>query len=235
MKSQIVSLSICIPAYNEEKSLRSTVEELIANLEDSYIDFEILIVDDGSTDSTFKIAKGLKRIYPEIKLFHHDKNAGIGVCFRTALANSTKEYFTWFPADGENSPGELINGVRFLNENLVVTSHHLGQDPRHLIRRIISRFYTLILNIKFNLRMKYYNGLTIFPASILKNLELRCKGFGIFAESIIKTLHSGCKIVELSYPLRGRGKGKSKVLTIKSGLRTFKELMYITIIMPVEN
>ena len=235
MKSQIVSLSICIPAYNEEKSLRSTVEELIANLEDSYIDFEILIVDDGSTDSTFKIAEGLKRIYPEIKLFHHDKNVGIGVCFRTALANSTKEYFTWFPADGENAPQELINCVKFVNENIAVTAHHLHQDPRVLSRKIISRFYTRVLNIRFNLRIKYYNGLTIFPTFVLKNLKLKCKGFGIFAESIIKTLHSGCKIVELSYPLRGRGKGKSKVLTIKSGLRTFKELMYITIIMPVEN
>lgn len=234
MRLEMISLSICVPAYNEEESLKRTIEELISHLKSVGIDFEILLINDGSTDSTLLIAEELCKANPEIKIFSHGKNSGIGVCFRTALNNATRPYFTWFPADGENFPDELINSIKFLNEKVIVTSHHLGCDPRPLVRKIISRFYTSVLNLRFNLNINYYNGLTIFPTSVLKDMRLKCKGFGIFAESIIKILRAGYKIIELNYPLKKRKAGKSKAFGINSLISTLKELVYLTVIMPFE-
>ncbi len=127
---QEVTLSVCIPVLNEEKTLKAAVDDLITNLSTYILRLEIIIVDDGSTDSSFQITEQIAKDYPGIKVIRHKRNLGIGVCYRDALVIAQGDYFTWFPADHENSTEEFIKCLAYLNKNTIVTCHHRGQDAR---------------------------------------------------------------------------------------------------------
>ncbi len=222
-----INISICVPALNEEKSLRAAVEDLILNLSYHVQRLEVIIVDDASSDSTPELAERLAREYPQVRVIHHEKKLGVGSCYRDALAVAGGDYFTWFPADHENLAEEFIPCLPYLDKKTIITCHHRGFDSRPLLRRFISRVYTGILNIALNLNLKYYNGLAIFPLPVLRSLCLVSDGFGILVESLVKGIKCGCRIVELAAPLGKRKWGKSKALTFPSIIKTTKELVLI--------
>lgn len=222
-----ISISICVPALNEEKSLSGAVEDLILSLSPYIKKLEVIVVNDGSTDTTEQIAEQLVKEYSQVKVAHHKKKLGVGSCFRDALVFATGDYFTWFPADHENSAEEFIQCVPYLSPNTIVTCHHWGRDHRPVLRRLISRIYTWILNKYFGLDLKYYNGLTIFPTSILRSFTLITNGFFFLAESLIRAIKSGCRIVELSVPLRKRDWGKPKIFTFLSLTQMVRDFIHI--------
>jgi len=130
------SISICVPVLNEEKTLKQAVEDLISTLSPHIRFLEVIIVNDGSLDSTDLLAQGLAREYPQVKIIHHLKNLGIGVCYRDALAIAGGDYFSWFPADLENSADEFISCLPYLDKEAnIITCYHCGQDPRPVMRR----------------------------------------------------------------------------------------------------
>lgn len=222
-----INISICVPAFNEERSLEGSVEDLLTTLSPVVRWLEIIIVNDGSTDTTPRIAEQLANRYRQIKVIHHKKNAGIGVCYRDALAVAAGEYFTWFPSDHENAAVEFIQCLPYLKEKTVVTCNHRGLDPRPALRRWISCSYAFILNKYFHLDLKFYNGLTIYPVALLRTLPLVAKGFAFLAETLIRAIQSGYQVVELPSPLNNRIGGKSKSLTLASACQMLADLFRI--------
>ncbi len=221
------SLSVCVPAFNEENTLVSAVKDLIGTLSSKVKELEIIIVDDGSIDSTYQLAVKLAEEYSEVKVLHHEKNRGLGASYRDALKEAKGDYFTWFPGDHENSAVQFIQYFPYLEKNTVVTSNHLGYDQRSFFRHIISRSYTWIFNFCFHLNLKYYNGLSIFPTVVLRSFPIVSEGFSLPAESMIKAMKKDCRVVELTVPLSKRNWGKSKALTLVSIMRMSKDLFMI--------
>lgn len=222
-----IDISICVPALNEERSLREAVEDLLQILTSHVNKIEVIIVDDASTDLTPQIADKLAKEYCQIRVIHHAKKMGIGACYRDALAIAQGNYFSWFPADHENSAEEFLQCISYLRQNTLVTCHHQGQDSRFILRRWISRIYTWVLNKFFHLNLKYYNGLTIFPTLIPRSLPLVANGFLFTAENLIKAINCGHEAVELSAPLRKRVHGKSNAFTFSSFKQMIRDIFCI--------
>lgn len=222
-----ISISICVPALNEESTIRLVVEDLRLTLSPYLKELEIIIVDDGSSDSTPRLIETLRREGRKIKVIYHKKNEGIGVCYRDALTIASGEYFTWFPADNENLSEELLRCLPYLRYNSAVTTHHRGNDPRPVFRRLLSYIYVWILNKYFNLNLKYYNGLTLFPVRVLRSFPLISRGFVFTAETLIRAIKYGCEVKELSFPLQSRKYGKSKSLTFTSFYQVLKDMIYL--------
>lgn len=222
-----ISISICVPAFNEEKSIEGAIEDLFVTLSPFLREIEVIIVDDGSSDYTSQLADQLSKKHGQIKVIHHNKNLGIGICYRDALAIATGQYFTWFPADRENSVQEFVQCLPYLREDIVVISHHRGQYPRSALRRSVSALYTRILNRYFHLNLQYYNGLAIFPTSVIRSFSSIANGFGWCAENLIRAVRCGYDIVELSFPLRERACGKSKAFTFLSMTRMVRDLFCV--------
>lgn len=221
------TLSICVSALNEEENIASTVEELIANLDSRVAKLEIIIVDDGSKDLTFQIAQDLSEKYSQVAVASHDINYGIGQAYRTALSRANGEYFTWFPADGEDSVETILLCLEHVDEDVAVTSYHKGYDKRSLFRKGVSSLYTIIINIIFGYSMKYYNGVAIFPAEKIKQTNGCSKGFFFNAENIIRFLKLGGKIKQIRTPLKKRGHGKSKAISFRSLWQVFSDCLFM--------
>ncbi len=218
-------LSVCVPALNEEGTLESAVEDLVATLGPRVRGLDILVVDDGSTDGTGRAAARLQeRHRGMVRVIRHETNRGIGASFRDALAQATGDCLTWFPGDHENSAAQFLGYLRFMGPDTVVTCGRQGADTRPWMRRLLSRTYTALINLALGLRVKYYNGLTVFPRALLQTLPLRSDGFLITAEGLVRSLRSGCRLVELQAPLRGRSQGRSKALGLRSWLRMARDV-----------
>lgn len=227
MDKKNINISVCVPAFNEENTLKKAVDDLVSILAQYVNQLEVIIVDDGSNDLTSQLAEELSIKYYQVKFIRHVKNQGIGSCYHDALAVAQGNYFTWFPSDYENSVQELVDCLPFLENKCIVTSHHRDYDSRSKSRRLISQAYTWILNKYFRMNLKYYNGLTIIPIHILRSAPLVAKGFAFSAEGIVYAVRLGCKVVELSAPLRGRVSGESKALKICSLWRMGRDFFNI--------
>ena len=215
------SVSIIIPAFNEEKDIKETISVVSRVAVSCISDFEIIIVDDGSTDETGKIIEDIARQNRRVKIVTHQKNRGFGEAQRSGIKAATKKYITGFPADSDQTTKVLKDLILQRKKADLVSSYMTNYFDRPLRRRFISRIYTAIINNVFGLNMRYYNGYYICPSNLLKQLKLKSSGFSIFAEVKVKLLKRGCSCLEIPYLHKPRLHGVSKSLGLKSIFQTF--------------
>jgi len=222
-----LSISVCVPAFNEESNIDNAVEELFNTLSRCLDKFEIIIVDDGSIDLTGELAERLSKKHDQIKLIKHTENLGIGRCYRDALRIAEGKYFTWFPSDGEDTAEEILQCIILAEGGAIVTSYHTAYDRRSALRRMLSSLYTLILNTLFDQQLKYYNGLSVVLTQRARAMTLVSDGFFCNAEIILRAVKSGCRVIEMETPLAKRHSGRSKALTFGSFKRAAKDFIRI--------
>ncbi|HQJ16034.1 MAG TPA: glycosyltransferase family 2 protein [Candidatus Omnitrophota bacterium] len=218
------TVSVCVPAYNEQATLRVSIDGLIEALSGKIAGFEVIIVNDGSSDATGDIADELEKKYRQIRVIHHRANKGIGASYRDALSLAKYEYFTWFPADLENGPAELLNCLPYLRPDTVIVNHYRASDRRSLFRRLVSRAFVAAINALFRQRITYYNGLNIIPTKVLCSVPLIADGFLFNAETVIRSVRAGCSVVELSHALLHRKGGKSKLFSAKALIQINRDI-----------
>ncbi len=107
MTSDSISISIIMPAYNEEKSIVSATRQNMKTFSSMGVDYEIIIVDDHSIDRTGIVGKELAEKYQEVTCYHHDKNLGPGGAFRTGVCHAIKKYVMFIPFDNALTPEDL--------------------------------------------------------------------------------------------------------------------------------
>ena len=105
-------ISVIISAYNHEKYVAKSIESI---LNQTFLDFELIVVDNGSSDSTYKIIKTIKD--PRIKIFRIKKNIGFGYALNFALNKSRGEYISLFSSDDIGLPDKLKKQVKYLDDH----------------------------------------------------------------------------------------------------------------------
>jgi NAD(P)-dependent dehydrogenase (short-subunit alcohol dehydrogenase family) len=223
------SLTVLVPAFNEGKNIVNTVERVIRALEISFEDYEIIIINDGSWDETGDLADQLAAQHPFIHVFHSPVNKGLGYSYARGVELSNKRLFVYIPGDNSWPYRSILELFGSIGKADIVTSTASNPQARNGPRRIISYGYTYVLNLLFGYRMRYYNGLTIYPTAFLKKNPTRTTGFGFQAEILIKALHMGYSFIEVSLPIDEKNSSGSKAVTLKnvlSVLQTIFQLFY---------
>lgn len=214
------SISVIIPAYNEEHSLKEAVRIARGVVSHEVSDYEIIIVNDGSTDTTGTIAQRLAGKQPRVHVIHHKYNEGFGAAFKDGFAVASKKYVTGFPADNDLHRGTFEDIVTARKNDCIAITYAPDMSQRKIIRQIISIAYTKIMNLVFGLDLKYYNGYFICPSKVMQSLTLTSEGFTLFAEIKIKLIKKGVRYIEIPYVCGSRRFGASKSLTLKSIIQT---------------
>ncbi|KKS97786.1 MAG: hypothetical protein UV73_C0005G0063 [Candidatus Gottesmanbacteria bacterium GW2011_GWA2_43_14] len=223
-----MSVSIIIPAYNEEKNLNSAVKGALWAVKDTVSDYELIIVDDGSVDRTHWVANKFARKNRKIKVIHHIKNIGFGSTFKDGIRNACKDYLVGFPGDYDTSEKSLRDLIKKASSADLIMTYNPDMSTRTWARRLFSKSFIMMMNQLFGLRLKYYNGSFICKTKLLKNLKLVSGGFAIYAEAKVRLLHNGLSYEEIPFKYLGRKFGKSKAVSINSVLQTL-ETMFILI------
>jgi glycosyltransferase involved in cell wall biosynthesis len=214
------SISVIIPAYNEEADIEEAVR-IVSQLTSKYIkDYEIIIIDDGSTDGTAEASKRAAKKNKRVRIITHEKNLGFGEGFRNGIRNARKKYITGFPADIDQSVKILPDLITHRKKADIVSSYVTNLHSRPLIRQIFSISFITLMNLIFRLDLKYYTGYFICRVDLIKKMKLKSPNSAILAEIKIRLIKKGKKFMEIPYETKPRLHGDAKALTIKNILQT---------------
>ena len=217
------SISIIVPALNEEKNLKNTIDTILEAVNDRFSGFEIIIFDDNSCDSTGRIAQELKASNKNIRVIHNPRTMGFGYNFKKGVEAARNNYITMFPGDDDVKAGSMIDMFNLIGCADCIIGHTTNIPcDRPLWRRVISRIFTICMNAAFGLDLKYYNGIVIHRTDIIKNVSLTTYGFAFQAEALTKILRSGRSFAEVGIELKGRRYGRTSAFKIKNVISVAK-------------
>ncbi len=210
------TISVIVPALNEERNLEPTVQQVLAAVDGSVDDFEIVIIDDGSADGTGAVAENLARANARVRVVHNPRNMGLGYSYACGYRAATMERLVYVPGDNTWPTQSLKELFRNLGEADIVTSYATNPEVRVRGRRWVSSAYTALLNLLFSRRLAYFNGLTIYPVAFLRTDPATTLGFGFQAEVLLRALAAGFSYVEVPLLIDERAAGKSKAVTLRN-------------------
>lgn len=218
----INSLSVFFPCINEEGNIENTVSKAEEVLKKLKLKYEIIIVDDGSTDATGEIAERLAQENPNIRVIHHPKNLGYGEALKSGFYNARYDTIVYTDGDGQFDFSEVTKLLEKIKDADVVIGYRIKRQDSFL-RRLFGKGWRLSLLTFFGLTLKDVDcGFKMVRKEVLEkipHLESQ-RGAMINAELAIKTKKAGFKIAEVGvnhYPrLSGKPTGNNLRVIIKS-------------------
>ncbi len=219
--------SIFIPAFNEEASIRKTVDALSEVNKTSNLNMELIVIDDGSTDKTVEIVENAIREYPFLRLVQHEHNRGYAEVIKTGLREAKAEFILWIDADLQNDPQDipvLLDYLQKDNIGMVIGWRKNRKDS--LFRRVVSKIYNRVLmRLFFGLNYNDVNGKPKgLRREFVSQVAISSKGWLVDAELVKKAELMGFSIVEIPVRHKSRQLGESK-LSIRSIFRTQKYIL----------
>ncbi|MEO8259904.1 MAG: glycosyltransferase family 2 protein [Acidobacteriota bacterium] len=222
------SLSIIIPAYNESGNIIDTLGNVAAALEPLSITHEILVIDDGSRDGTAGLVTANLHRFPAVRLLVNDRNMGFGWSYRRGVEAAALDHIVMVHGDNAWGYRTLRDLFSHVGEADVVIGYTRDMwRSRTWTRTLISKGFTFLVNRITGRRLRYYNGLQVHPAAVLKGLRIESSGYGFQAEVLVKALRRTTTLREVPMELTERAKGESKAFRVKNVvdvLRTIRVL-----------
>ncbi|MBI3290214.1 glycosyltransferase, partial [Candidatus Microgenomates bacterium] len=225
------SLSVFFPAYNEAENLTSTIESALKVLENltskgNIKNWEIIIVNDGSTDGTGEIAEELSRKYKGVRVVHQ-KNGGYGSALKSGFYKAKYEVIVYNDSDGQFNFAQVDKFLEKLDEADVIIGYRTNRAD-HFIRKIFAKGWALSLFVFFGLRLKDVDcGFKMVKKSFINKIPKfqSTRGGMINAEIAIKAKEFGFRIVQVGVNHYPRVAGKSTGASIKVIVKSYLDLL----------
>jgi glycosyltransferase involved in cell wall biosynthesis len=207
---KLESLSVFFPAYNEESNIGLLVEKALEVLPGITGQFEVIVVDDGSTDGTAKLADELARNHPGVvRAVHHAANQGYGGAVKTGFVASQYEWIFFTDGDRQFRLEELQEFVDHLRSDvdLLIGYRKKRQDPWH--RSFNANLYKLAIRLLFGLKVRDIDcAYKLIHRQVINSMSLKCASAMVSAEFLIKAKQRGFIIAEVGVNHYPRVSGK---------------------------
>lgn len=211
-------LSVIIPMFNEEANVRSTIDRIESTLESLGKSFEILPVNDGSTDSTLQELNQIAYRNPRVRVVSYEKNGGRGKALRYGFKASRGELIASIDADLSYEPEYILKMVQTLNEDqdvdIVLASAYMPGGATLGVpkdRLFISKLGNKILRLSISEDIHTVTCVVrCYRREVIESLDLESDDKEIHLEILSKAIAMGFRIKEIPAVLKARKKGKSK-------------------------
>jgi len=229
------SLSVVLPAHNEEANIEAVVRDCLAKLPAMAEDFEIVVVDDGSRDATPQIIDRLAREDPRVVALHHPVNRGYGDALMTGFAHTRGDYVMFMDSDRQFDIADLERLLPYMGRYDIVAGYRIRRrDPP--LRLLYARIFNLAVRLFFGLRLRDVDcAFKVFRGDLLRGIHLEFGGALINTEILAKARHRGATLTEVGvhhYPrLVGRQSGGSFRVVFRA-MRNFLRLWWRVLRMP---
>ena len=226
------TITIFYPMYNEETCLNKAVEaarevgELMV-AEREIADYEILLVDDASTDSTGRLTDEISAKDRRVRVVHHPANRGLGGSMKSGFSNAKMDVILYTDGDLPFDMMELRKAYRLMRyyEADIVSAFRFDRTGEGLRRLIYSSVYNTLIKIFFRLRVKDVNfSFKLVRRAIFKEITLKSEGSFIDAELLVKASRSGFKIIQFGTDYFPRSRGVSRLSSWSVILKILKEM-----------
>ncbi len=218
------SLSIVIPAFNEEPNIAAAVKRVHDVLQKMDLDYEIIVVNDGSRDRTGQVAKSLIGQIPHLKVVEHFPNRGYGGALKAGFAKATKDLIAFIPSDNQFDFDEIHLLLSHLNGAAIVSGYRANrQDP--FLRKLNGFGWNMVVRLLFGYLARDIDcGFKLFRREVLNHVTLYSDGAMIDTEFLAGARARGYKIAEVPVTHLPRVAGHPTGANLRVIVRAFRDL-----------
>jgi glycosyltransferase involved in cell wall biosynthesis len=227
-------LSVFFPAYNDSGTIASLVITALKTARRLTPDFEIIVVNDGSADSTAEIIDELARTYPQVRTVHHESNRGYGGALRSGFAASTRELIFYTDGDAQYDPGEMETLWAVWRDDVdLINGYKISRsDPLHRI--VIGRIYHHVVKLLFGLKVRDVDcDFRLLRKSIFDRVTLEKNSGVICLEMMKKIQDAGFRIAEVPVHHYHRAYGRSQFFNFRRLAKTAADVFRLWFVLVV--
>lgn len=222
--SPLYSISIIIPIYNEADLLSEALNQIDGFLAKYFQDYEILIIESGSTDNSAVVCNRLEQEYDNVRVIHEGARNGFGSALRIGYKNATKDLIWMITADLPFPLEAILVALPLFEQHDCVLSYRQN-DPRDLWRKLQSWLYNSLVKITLGLRVQHVNSaFKVYKRDLLQNMRLTSYGWLLDVEILYRLKENQATYIEIPVPMLLRSGGRSSI-TYLTPLSIFMELI----------
>ncbi|HXT23095.1 MAG TPA: glycosyltransferase family 2 protein [Thermoanaerobaculia bacterium] len=217
-----------LPMFNEEETIEHALAVGVEALARHGGDWELVVVDDASTDRSPAMVAAAAAAEPRIRLLRHAKNRKLGGTLRTGFADCRKDLVLYMDADLPFDPDVLGRAIRALHVSRadLIAGYRLDRTTEGVLRTIYSYVYNTLIGVLFGWPHRDINfSFKLMRREVLEAVELRAEGSLIDAELIVKAKNLGFVIQQLGLDYFPRSRGRSTLSSPRVILKIFAELV----------
>jgi glycosyltransferase involved in cell wall biosynthesis len=230
-----MKISFIIPCLNEEKNIELTLNEVKKIGLSLDVLFEIIVVNDGSTDNTKKIVENyVKNNYKDknnITLVSNIKNLGFGGAYKVGIAHAAGEYVLMIPGDNSHSKAGVMPILNLIGTKDIIIPYPINIRARSYFRRKISMIYTILLNYIFKIDIPYYNGLVLHNRILLNSITINTNSFAYQTEALIKLIYKNCSYTTVPVLISERNSGGTSAFKLVNIIKVIYAILMIKILL----
>jgi glycosyltransferase involved in cell wall biosynthesis len=221
------SISLFLPAWNEEDYVERAVSRAITVLERLSDDFEVLVVNDASTDRTRELAEALARKDPRVRCVSHEVNQKLGGSIKTGFSTTTKDIVVYSDMDLPFDLAEIgraLHLMDYLEADMICAFRHdrTSEGPKRIVYSFV---YNAMITALFDVHMKDINfSFKVVHRRVLEAIELKAQGSFIDAELVVKAIKKGFKVFQFGVDYFPRTRGVSTLASPSVIVKMVKEL-----------
>lgn len=205
------SISAIVPVYNEIELLESSVSQISTFLEGHFVDYEILIIESGSTDGSKELCDRLAASLPRINVIHESRRAGFGSALKLGYAHAGKDLIWLVVVDLPFPLEAILNALPLFPEHDCVFSYR-SSDNRDLGKRVRSYAYNALAKALLGLRVKHVNSaFRVFKRDVIQGLSLVSDSWTLDAEVLYEITRRRIPYAEIPVELKDRERGKTSI------------------------
>ncbi|MCI0487853.1 MAG: glycosyltransferase family 2 protein [Blastocatellia bacterium] len=221
----MLSLSIVLPAFNEEANVEAAVSEVSTVAQGLGIEHEIILVNDGSTDRTGEVARALTERIPNLQLVEHHPNRGYGGALKAGFAAASKDLIAFFPADRQFDFSEIDRLLKRMNKADIVCGYRADRRD-NIIRKLNAFGWKMVVMTLFGYLSRDIDcGFKVFRRRILSKVNIASDGAMIDTELLAGARARGFNIVEEPLTHLPRRAGEATGANLRVIVKAFRDLV----------
>ena len=227
------SWSVIVLCYNEEGNLKIVINDILETIKKMEVaDFEIIVVNDGSTDKSQDVLDSLSENISQLVIKKHNFNKGIGQAIRTGILSANKENIIVMAGDGQFNLKDLIPHAN-VNKDTIISFYRRNKGPYTIFRHFISNFNRWLNHYILGAKIKDVNWVKVYKKKNLDSIKLELKSSLIETEIVTKLLKESIKLEEYETDYLPRLYGEPKGASFKVVSMALVELLKLIFILRI--
>lgn len=219
------ALTLIVPAFNEQAILESTVHSLLRAMDEAGMPFEILIINDGSSDATGGIADKLAAEHPERVRARHQENQGIGGAFQHGIREARGDHLILWPADMPAEAADLQPYLSVMGQADVIVGCRRRREGYNPLMRFNAWLYPWLVRLLFGLKLRDVNWICMHRTDMLQGMVFSQKGIPMLTEILVWERDRGARFLEIEVEMKVRTSGRPSASRFKVMRRTLAGLL----------
>ncbi len=226
MISKLSSLSLFFPCFNDSKTIASLVEQAYAMAPQYARNFEVIVVDDGSTDGSRDVLRGLQSRYADFRVISHEQNKGYGGALASGFKAASHDYVFYTDGDGQYSLEDLSAFVNQALEGAVWVNGYKIKRHDSRLRRALGAAYNQTVKFFLGIKLRDMDcDFRLFQTKLVREVELTFQSGAVCAELVSQLEKRGVTAQELPVRHYARAYGSSQFFNFKSLAQTLRDIV----------